>query len=126
MTHVGYNGEAMALFSVRIQVGDASGERFETVEALVDTGATNTALPGAMLRRLGILPHRRSTFELADGRQVELDIGRTWVRINGQQEYTQVVFGGDTTEPILGAVTLEEMGLRADPLGVLVPRSRYL
>lgn len=118
--------KAMTLFSVRIQVGDASGERFETVDALVDTGATNTALPGAMLRRLGILPHRRSTFELADGRQVELDIGRTWVRIDGQQEYTQVVFGGDATEPILGAVTLEEMGLRADPLGVLVPTSRYL
>jgi clan AA aspartic protease len=116
----------MTLFSVRIEVGDASGERFETVDALVDTGATNTALPATLLRRLGILPHRRSNFDLADGRQVELDIGRAWVRVDGQQEFTQVVFGGDGTEPILGAVTLQEMGLRADPLGVLVPTARYL
>ena len=30
----------MGTFRVAIEIGDAAGERWETVEALVDTGAT--------------------------------------------------------------------------------------
>lgn len=115
----------MGTFRVQIEVGDPDGNRFEAVEALVDTGATNTALPASQLRRLGVTPHRRAAFELADGRQTELDIGRTWVRVNGELEQTQVVFAEEETEPILGAVTLEEFGLAVDPVKrrlVSVPR----
>ena len=118
---------AMGTFTVRIEVGDVAGRRFESVEALVDTGATNTVLPEAMLTQLGVKPYRRSRFQLADGSQLELDVGRTWVRVDGQEEFTQVVFGGVESEPILGAVTLEEMGLAADPVGRrLVPVNKYL
>ena len=35
----------MGTFSVEIEIGDAAGERWETVEALVDTGASYTWLP---------------------------------------------------------------------------------
>ena len=103
------------------------GERFEAVEALVDTGATNTAFPASQLRRLGVSPHRRAVFELADGRQTELQIGRTWVRVNGDLEQTQVVFVEEGADPVLGAVTLEEFGLAVDPVKrrlVPVPRLR--
>ena len=84
----------MGTFTVRIEVGDVAGRRFESVEALVDTAATNTVLPEAMLTQLGVKPYRRSRFQLADGSQLELDVGRTWVRVDGQEEFTQVVFGG--------------------------------
>ena len=30
-------------------------------------------------------------------------MGRTWVKVNGQREFTQVVFASEGTEPILGA-----------------------
>ena len=117
----------MGTFRVEIEVGDPEGTRFESVEALVDTGATNTAFPASQLRRMGVSPHRKAMFELADGRQTELDIGRTWVRVDGRQEFTQVVFAGERTEPILGAVTLEEMGLAVDPVGRrLQPVRKYL
>ncbi len=54
-------------------------------------------------------------------------MGRTWVRVDGQQEFTQVVFAGVETEPILGAVTLEEMGLAVDPVRrSLQPVRKYL
>ena len=39
----------MGTFSVRLQVGDPSGQRFEAIDAMVDSGATYTVLP-AMAR----------------------------------------------------------------------------
>jgi aspartyl protease family protein len=106
----------MGTFTGNIEVGDPTGQRFEPVAALVDTGATYTVLPASTLKRLEVIPHRRSPFELADGRQVEWDMGRTWVRLDGQSEQTLVVFGEDDSEPILGAVTLKEFLLAVDPV----------
>jgi predicted aspartyl protease len=58
---------------------------------------------------------------------VELEVGRTWVKVDGQQEFTQVIFGSDDAEPLLGAVTLEEMALSVDPVRRrLVPVNKYL
>ena len=120
----------MGIFSVRIEVGDPQSITFEEVDALVDTGSTNTSIPGSVLRRLGVTPQYRDQFELADNSVVELDVGRTWVKINGRQEFTQVVFAEEGTEPLLGMITLEEMGLGTDPLSqVLIPmrkKRKYL
>jgi len=117
----------MGVFTVRIDVGDPTGQRFERLDALVDTGSTNTVIPEEILRSLGVAPHTRSSFELADGSETELDVGRTWVRLNGQAEFTQVVFGEQSYDPILGAITLEEMGLVVDPIAQrLTPRAKYL
>jgi len=104
-------------FRVRIEIGDPGAERFETVEALVDTGATYTTISAALLDRLGVVPHARDTFLLADGRRVERDIGRTWVRVDGRVELTLVVFGDPDTPPLLGAYTLEGLRLAAYPVG---------
>ncbi len=117
----------MGTFRVRVEVGDPQGQRFEPLEALVDTGATNTAVPASLLRQLGVRAHRRGLFELYDGRTIELDIGRTWVRLNGELELTQVAFGAEGSEPVLGAITLEEFGLAVDPVKKrLVPATRLL
>lgn len=117
----------MCTFTVEIEVGDTQARRFERLEGLVDTGATNTVVPRSLLRALGVTPYRKSSFQLADGRQLELDVGRTWVRVDGQEEYTQVVFGPEDSEPILGAVTLEEMALSVDPVAHrLRPVNKYL
>ena len=116
----------MGVFSIEIEVS-AGQQRSERVEALVDTGATNTVLPADLLQRLGVQAYKKSTFQLADGRELELDIGRVWVQVDGQREFTQVVFGESGMGPILGAVTLEEMALAVDPVGKrLVPVNKYL
>lgn len=107
----------MGAFRVTIEIGDPSGQRFETVEALVDTGATYTTASAPLLARLGVVPHTRDSFVLADGRRVERDIGRTWVRVDGRGEITLVVFGDPDTPPLLGAYTLEGLRLAADPVG---------
>ena len=108
----GYNG-CVGTFRVRIEVGDPSRDRFEPVDALVDTGATYTVLPRRLLEGLGVAPHTRAPFVFADGREVELELGRAWIRIDERQEFSLVVFGD---QALLGAVTLEELRLAPDPV----------
>src|SRR3972149_10196582 len=106
----------MGTFKVAVEVGAPTGERFERFEALVDTGSTYSVFPASVLRRLGVQPHRRSTFELADGSQTEWELGRTWLRLDGRQEMSLVVFGAEGVEPMLGAVALEGVLLAPDPV----------
>jgi predicted aspartyl protease len=113
---VGRKPEEMSTFSVQIEAGDPQAQRFESIQALVDTGSTYTVLPASLLRRLGVEPHRTSLFELADGSQMQWQMGRTWLRIGDQVEMSLVVFGEDNVEPLLGAVTLEEFLLAPDPI----------
>jgi predicted aspartyl protease len=114
-------------FRIQIEIGDPTGQRFESVEALVDTGATYTTLSASLLARLEVVPHTRDAFILADGRRVERDIGRTWVRVDGRAELTLVVFGDPDSPSLLGAYTLEGLRLAADPVGRrLIPVPAYL
>ena len=106
----------MGTFRVQVDVGDPTGERFEPVEALVDTGAMYTSLPQPLLDTLGVVPHARVRFVLADGRQVEREIGRTWIRVGGLTEMTLVVFADPGSPALLGAYALEGLRLAADPV----------
>ena len=106
----------MGTFRVEIEISDAAGERWETVEALVDTSVTYTTLPAPLLQRLGVAPHTRDTFVLADGRRVECDIGHGWIRVGGRSVVTLIVFG-EPSLPLLGAYALEGLRLAADPIG---------
>ena len=112
----------MSTFQIEIGIGDPQGLRYEYVNALVDSGSTYNILPASMLRRLGIEIQGSGTFRLADGRRVERDLGQTRVRINGQEATAPVIFGDETTQPLLGAVTLEIFGLGIDPVDMrLIP-----
>ena len=106
----------MGTFNVQIEIGDPDGQRYETVEAMVDSGATFTFMPRSLLRSLGVRPLRKMTFEIADGAKIERDLGQTWVRLNGVPTISPVIFGDDTATPLLGAVTLETFGLGIDPV----------
>ena len=107
----------MGTFRVQVEVGDPEGRRYERVEALVDTGATYTSLPRPLLETLGVVSHTHDSFVLADGRRVERDIGRTWIRIVGRAEMTLVVFADPGSPALLGAYALEGLRLAADPVG---------
>lgn len=58
-----------------VVVNPRSGARSEEVTALADTGATLTVVPGEILRHLGIVPVRRVSLVLADGRRAQRDVG---------------------------------------------------
>ena len=65
----------MGTFTVQIQVGDPQSQNFVEVEALVDTGASDTVVPRAFLERLGVPVQDRWPFTMADDRVVEHELG---------------------------------------------------
>ena len=112
----------MGTVTVTIQVGDRQSNQFEELDIIVDTGSTYTAVPWAMLERLGVPIQRSMPSQTADGRTVPVDIGQTIVRLEGIEFYTPVIFAGEDEPSLLGVVTLEEGGLAVDPVnGRLVP-----
>jgi len=113
----------MGTFRHRIDVGDPQATRFETVEALVDTDASYSVVPAPLLQRLGVTAHDRVVFFLADGRQIERDVGQTWVRIDGRSVITLVVFGDEESTALLGAYTLEGLRLGVDPANQTLVRT---
>ena len=104
----------MGTLSKEIEVGTPDGSRYEAVSALVDTGASITALPSSMLGQLGVTVHDQLTFALADGRRIQRDIGQTWIRIDGRSVITLVVFGDEDIRPLLGAYSLQGLMLDVD------------
>jgi aspartyl protease family protein len=106
----------MGNFSVRVQIGDRTGERFETIEALVDTGSTYTWIPRDVLEQLGVTPEEQWPFVLADGRDVRYPVAWTLIRIAERARPTVVVFGQPGSQPILGVFALEGFRLAADPV----------
>ena len=106
----------MATFSVTLQVGDLAGRQFVDIQALVDTGASDTMLPQDVLRQLGIESIDRFTYSLADETVVEYDVGEARIRIDGRERTSQIVFGPEGAMPLLGATTLQIFHLGVDPL----------
>ena len=105
----------MGTFKWPLRISSMDGQQAQDIEATVDTGAAYTTLPARLLRELGVERMDRGTFLLADGRRVEMDIGRVWATVNGASEVTLVVFGEDDAPALLGAYTLEGLRLAVDP-----------
>ena len=103
-------------FRVPLEIGNLQDSRSHHLEALVDTGATYTWIPGESLEGLGIQAQGTRPFVLADGREVSYRVGWVRVRIGDITQPTIVVFGDAESEPLLGVVTLEEFGLGVDPV----------
>ena len=106
----------MGTFEVPLEIGDIEGREYRRLEALVDTGATYTTAPASVLRSLGVESRGPADFRLADGRVIQMDMGQTWVRLEGMEAIVPVVFGEEGTQPLLGAVTLEIFRLAVDPV----------
>lgn len=104
----------MGIFRHPLILQSADGTRRETVDALVDTGAAYTWLPGSTLRSLGFEPAIVRLFELADGTIVERGLADVQILLDGEQVHTLCIFGDEGTEPLLGMITLEQFGLFID------------
>ena len=106
----------MGTFHVPVQLGDQQGQRFEPLDALVDTGATYTWVPAPIMRRLGLAPAHRMPFILANGERIEREMVETKIRLDGEERTTVVIFGDEDSQPLLGVVTLETFGRGVDPV----------
>ena len=116
----------MGIFRVPLQVRNPFTGQTETVEAVVDTGAVDSVMPTALLRRLGIDPMRTVRYRTASGERVEYEVGSAYFSAEGFRCIANVVFGPED-EPLMGATTLEQLYLAVDPRNQrLVPQEGLL
>lgn len=88
----------------------------EQVEFLIDSGAVHSLVPAAVLAKLGIESYKEVKFVLADGTTVVRQVGDAYFEYNGYGGAAPVIFGQEGDEPLLGATTLESLGLVLNPL----------
>ncbi len=107
----------MGLTVLRLEVANpASPDVVETVEFLIDSGALYSLVPRPVLQRLGINPLRMQTFRLANGQSIERQIGGALFKYQDRVGWATVIFGEAEDSTLLGAYTLESMGLSLDPV----------
>ncbi len=100
--------------TTRISSLAKEGEPWEA-DFLVDTGAIDCLAPKDKLAQAGVRPEGKAVYELANGQPVEYEYGFARVTFLGAETVVQVIFGPPGTEPILGAVALENTGVTVDP-----------
>ena len=103
---------------VRVPIRLANPERrdgaVDVQDALVDTGATWTTIPRALGESLGLRVIDQTGVKTAAGPQ-QLDQSYAYVELAGKRMVTPLLIS-DTLETVLiGAMTLEGMGLAVDP-----------
>lgn len=112
----------MGTFYTAIALGDRRGERFEELQALVDTGATWTWVPRDILERLGHTPTLKRHLRTADNRMIERDATEVPVRLGDETIHTICIFGDVGSEVLLGVTTMEAFSVAPDPVNQrLVP-----
>lgn len=84
-------------------------------EFLVDTGAMDSMAPASELRKAGIQPVGKRIYEFANGEVQEYEHGIAQVSFMGEVTWTDIIFGPEDTEPILGVITLENANFLVDP-----------
>ena len=83
---------------------------------LVDRGAIDSMAPASELRRIGVMPMGRLTYEHADGSAHDYEFGFARIELMGRVTAGRVVFGPDGVDPLLGITALESIGVTIDPL----------
>ena len=103
----------MGTFHVDFTLWSGDGTRSLDLNGLVDTGASYTLIPAALLDDLGVVRRQTLTFKLADGSTQEFDIGWAEMELEGRTNPVHVVFGPEN-RVLLGAMALEAFALAAD------------
>lgn len=107
----------MGMTTVRATLRRADGRgRRRRVDFLVDSGAIYSVLPARTWKALGLVPTRKAAFALADGTTVHRGVAEARFTIGGVSATSPVVCGEEHDSALLGAVTLETLGLMLNPL----------
>jgi hypothetical protein len=94
----------------------ATPEASEELEFLVDSGAVYSVVPASVLERLGIRPYAEQEFRLANATRIVRKRGAAFFRYGDRIGVADVVFGEPDDYCLLGALSLEALGLSLDPL----------
>ena len=107
----------MGLTVLTLEVSSpAAPNRDERVEFLIDSGAIYSVVPRRILKKLQIKPIVKETFRLANGDKLVRKKGAALFRYGKRVGAADVIFGEKGDHTLLGALTLEALGLSLDPL----------
>ena len=102
---------------LQVEVGNpANPDVTEEVEFLIDSGAIYSVVPTSLLEGLGIRPLSEEEFRLADGSRITRKKGIARYKYGDRVGGADVIFGEEGDSLLLGAFTLESLGLSLDPL----------
>jgi clan AA aspartic protease len=105
----------MGLTHVVVKIGNLGSDDFYDANFLVDTGAVESMAPASELKRVGIKPVGKRTYELASGELRDHEYGLAQLRFMDEITSTDIIFGPENAEPILGVLALEGAGFIVDP-----------
>jgi clan AA aspartic protease len=105
----------MGLTHVVVKIGNLGSDEFYDANFLVDTGAVESMAPASELKRVGIKPVGKRTYELASGELRDYEYGLAQLGFMGEITSTDIIFGPENVEPILGVLALEGAGFIVDP-----------
>jgi predicted aspartyl protease len=107
----------MGINLLEVEVGNpANPEVTEKLEFLVDSGTIYSVVPTAILQGRGIKPLSDQEFRLADGTKIMRKKGIALFKYKDKIGGADVIFGEEGDSVLLGAFTLEALGLALDPL----------
>lgn len=107
--------------TVRI-TNPADPEKFWEGLFLVDTGATDSLVPRQHLEAIGLEPKGSRVYQLADGKDLELQITTADIEFMGEITAGAVIYGEPGAEPLLGVTPLESVGIEVDPVSQRLKR----
>ena len=107
----------MGTFTAKLRVWKADHpEAAEELELLVDTCASFSWISKARLERLGIRPAYPMPFRAIDGRVLERDMGVVYIASDGRSVPDLVVMAEEGESEVMGAQSIEGLGMAADPV----------
>ncbi len=99
----------------------------QTIEALVDTGAVFTAIPGPVLEGLGVRPFDTVPVRFVNGKAEQWPLAQVEAEMDGRRRPILCLPGTADASPLIGAHTLEAFLVIVDPVERrLVPKEAYL
>ena len=112
---IGHNQNPMGITYLEGRLTGPNGKQ-ATLNFLVDSGATYTLVPFDEWRKLELQPKRAIELRLADGTAIERKVSECHIALAQGEGHTPVILGEPGDEPLLGVVTLENLGVVLNPL----------
>lgn len=104
----------MGLTHVEATVTGPTGQS-RKLKLMVDSGAAYSLLPTTIWKAIKLKPKKKAEFTLADGTSIERKVSECHIALADEDGHTPVILGEPGDEPLLGVLTLENLGLILDP-----------
>jgi clan AA aspartic protease len=107
----------MGYTKVKVRISNPTEPtRFHEKEFLVDTGAVYTLVNGKILTEIGIGIVDKMEFRSINNQKITRGVGVSLIELMGRRWLTNVIFGEEGDNEVLGVTTLEQLGLQVDPV----------